>query len=248
MRDALWFRSGSVEIVANGIPDPCPDFDKAIRPRREARASARRRLMAGETLTASESENAGAEPEVFRVLYLAHCTREKGVFDTIEGVRIANERLRGQGSKMRVHATLAGSFLFPEEESELKAAIEKANAAGHCITHAGFVSGETKQRLLIESDCLCFPTYYNAEGQPVSLLEAMAYGLQIITTRWRAIPEMLPAAHPGFCTPRDPADVATKLIAICAQAALPLRDHFLTNYTARQYVAMLDTALRSTSC
>ena len=248
MRDALWFRSGSVEIVANGIPDPCPDFDKTIRPRRQARASARRCLMAGETLTASESENAGEEPEVFRVLYLAHCTREKGVFDTIEGVRIANELLRAQGSTMRVQATLAGAFLFPEEESELKAAIEKANAAEHCITHAGFVSGETKQRLLIESDCLCFPTYYNAEGQPVSLLEAMAYGLQIITTRWRAIPEMLPAAHPGFCTPRDPADVATKLIVICAQDALPLRDHFLANYTARQYVTMLDTALRSTSC
>ena len=105
------------------------------------------------------------------------------------------------------------------------------------------MSGETKQRLLIESDCLCFPTYYNAEGQPVSLLEAMAYGLQIITTRWRAIPEMLPADHPGFCTPRDPADVATKLIAICAQDALPLREHFLTSYTACQYVAMLDAAI-----
>jgi hypothetical protein len=59
---------------------------------------------------------------------------------------------------------------------------------------------------------------------------------------------MLPADHPGFCAPRDPADVATKLIAVCAQDALPLRDHFLANYTARQYVTMLDTALRSTSC
>src|SRR6185369_4795302 len=27
MRDALWFRTRQVEIVPNGIPDPCPDFD-----------------------------------------------------------------------------------------------------------------------------------------------------------------------------------------------------------------------------
>ncbi len=248
MRDALWFRSDHVEIVANGIPDPCPEFDATIRPRRHARALARRRLLAGETLTASESENAGAEPEIFRVLYLAHCTREKGVFDTIEGVRIANEHLRSQNSKLRVRATLAGAFLFPQEESELRAAVAHANAVEPCIEHAGFVSGETKQRLLTESDCLCFPTYYNAEGQPVSLLEAMAYGLQIVTTRWRAIPEMLPADHPGFCNPRDPADIATKLLAVCADVAHPLRDHFLASYTARQYVAMLDTALRATSC
>ena len=244
MRDALWFRSGRVEIVANGIPDPCPEFDKTIRPRREARAKARRRLMAGETLSVGEREEAGGDPETFQVFYLAHCTREKGVFETIEGVRIANERLRAQGSKLRMRATLAGAFLFPGEERELKAAIEKANAVEPCVTHAGFVSGETKQRLLVESDCLCFPTYYNAEGQPVSLLEAMAFGLQIVTTRWRAIPELLPADHPGFCAPRDPADVAAKLIAVCTQDALPLRDHFLTSYTARQYVAMLHTTLR----
>ena len=242
MRDALWFRSGNVEIVANGIPDPCPEFDTAIRPHRQARALARRRLLAGETLNASERENTGADPEIFRVLYLAHCTREKGIFDTIEGVRLANERLRSQGSQLRVRATLAGAFLFPAEESELHAAIAHANAVEPCVEHAGFVSGETKQRLLMESDCLCFPTYYSAEGQPVSLLEAMAFGLQIVTTRWRAIPEMLPADHPGFCSPRAPADVAAKILAVSTHDALEMRAHFLTSYTARQYVDHLHAA------
>ena len=30
MRDELWFRSKNVELVSNGIPDPCPDFETSV--------------------------------------------------------------------------------------------------------------------------------------------------------------------------------------------------------------------------
>ena len=238
MRDALWFRSERVEIVPNGIPDPCPDFDARIRPRRLAHAEVRRSLRVGNSPIQCDDD-----ARVFKIFYLAHCTRDKGVFDTIEGVRIANEALRNDGSRLRMKVVIAGAFLFAHEEVEMRTAITKANEIEGCVEYVGFVGGDKKQRLLEESDCMCFPTYYSAEGQPVSLLEAMAYGLQIVTTRWRAIPDMLPGNHPGFCAPQSPTDVAAKLLDVCSQEVIGMRNHFLTRYTAKQHVEMLGKAL-----
>ena len=34
-----------------------------------------------------------------KVLYLAHCTREKGVFDAVEGVALANEKFAAEKSR-----------------------------------------------------------------------------------------------------------------------------------------------------
>ena len=242
MRDALWFRSERVAIVANGIPDPCPDFDLKIRHRRIARTAARRNLKDG--ISISDSPEAGPDAQDFRIFYLAHCTREKGVFEAVEGVRLANELLRKDGSRLRIKAVIAGAFLFSHEEAELHAAISRANEVEACVEFVGFVGGDKKQRLLEESDCMCFPTYYSAEGQPVSLLEAMAYGLQIVTTRWRAIPDMLPSDHPGFCAPQSAVDVAAKLLVVCGHDSLALRDFFVAHYTAAQHVELLKEGLR----
>ena len=243
MRDALWFQSRGVKIVPNGIPDPCPYFDSGIAPRRLARVIARRAILAGKSSFQTESDLAGEHSDVFRVFYLAHCTREKGVFETIEGVRLANDKLRAKGSRLRIQATIAGAFLFPEEEPEFHAAINEANQEEKCVEYAGFVSGDAKQHFLLESDCLCFPTFYSAEGQPVSLIEAMAFGLQIVTTRWRAIPDMLPADHPGFCIPQSAEDVSAKLLEVCTLDALSLRRHFVEHYTVQQYVEILQRSL-----
>jgi glycosyltransferase involved in cell wall biosynthesis len=234
MRDALWFRSQRVEIVANGIPDPCPDFDTAVLPRRRTRLEGRRAALAGQPCSDKAAR-------VFRVLYLAHCTREKGVFDTLEGVALANRRLAESGCPLRIQLTVAGAFFDGETEREFRKRLAAESAH---VNYVGFISGEEKNRLLRENDAFCFPTYYPAEGQPVSLLEAMACGLVIVTTRWRAIPELLPPEHPGFVSPSSPEEVAAALIRVATHddAAL-LRAHFLASFSLEQHRACLEKAL-----
>lgn len=239
MRDALWFRTRRVEVVANGIPDPCPDFDTAVLPRRRARIEARRRLLAGEAV----DETADGDPHIFRVLFLANCLREKGVFDTLDAVAEANRRLAASQSPLRMHLTVAGQFLNASDEAEFRARIDLADLRG-AVTVAGFVAGDAKNALLCESDCLCFPTYYHAESFGLVIIEAMAAGLAIVTTRWRAIPELLPPDHPGFVPPRAPAEIASALLRVCTHDdSAEMRAHFLAGYTEARHVESLREAL-----
>jgi glycosyltransferase involved in cell wall biosynthesis len=244
MRDALWFRSRQVEIVANGIPDPCPDFDTVVLPRRRQRLAARRALLAGETVAGSESGGATA---TFRVLYIAHCMREKGLFDAIDGTLRANEILRTTNSPLRIHLTVAGLFPFAAEEAEFQAYLRSPHAKEE-LAYAGFVGGEEKRVLLQDSDCLCFPTYYHAESFGLVVVEAMAAGMEVITTRWRAIPEILPADHPGFVPVRAPEAVAAALVqALTFDHAAQLRHEFVTRFTEARYLQTLREALSGIS-
>lgn len=223
MRDALWFRSRDVELVHNGIPDPCPDFVENVLPQRRARLAARQ----------------GCESAIYRVLFLAHCMREKGLFDTLEAIALANARL----ASARVRLTVAGLFPREAEEVEFRERIAKPDLAS-VVEYRGFVSGEEKAALLRDCDCLCFPTFYPAEGQPVNLIEALAVGMNVVTTRWRAIPEMLPPDYPGFAAPSAPDEIAAAIIAAMTRDdALALRERFLALFAAERHVEALREAL-----
>ena len=242
IRDALWFRSRHVAIMPNGVADPFSDFEKTILPLRAARLHARRRLLAGQTLSAEERAAAGGDPEVFRVLFLANAIREKGLFDSVDGVVLANAKLRAQNSPLRIHLVITGSFYEVAERAEFDAQMASPDIHG-AIEYAGFVTGAQKTELLRTSDCLCFPTYYHAEGFPLVILEAMAAGMNIVTTRWRAIPEQLPPEHPGFVPPRDPAAIARALESLFEHDATALRGVFEQHFTEARHVELIAKVL-----
>jgi glycosyltransferase involved in cell wall biosynthesis len=244
MRDALWFTTQRVELVANGIPDPCPDFDERIAARRKARLDVRRRLLAGDNVsTGPPVADAGADADVFRVLYLAHGLREKGVFDALEAISLAQRRSTEERLGIRFRLTVAGEFPRDDDRAEFETRIAKPDLAG-LVNYAGFVSGDAKERLLEESDCLCFPTYYHAESFGLVVVEAMAAGMTVVTTRWRAIPELLPSDYPGLVPVRSPQAVAEALVrALDRDDSVLLRRHFTVHFTDQQHVESLQRAL-----
>jgi len=245
MRDALWFRSRDVRIVPDGIGDPCPDFASAVLPVRRRRLEARgdwQRRPA--TVDGAQESPGGSDAGTFQVLYLAHCTRDKGLFDALDGVALANARLRGERSGMRCRLTVAGLFPRGDDEAEFRARIAHPDLAG-AVEYVGFVEGERKSALLRSSDCLCFPTYYHAETFGLVVVEAMAAGLCIVTTRWRAIPDLLPAEYPGFVPVRDPGAVAQALIESFTRDDTILRDLFVAHFTEEAHLASLAGALRA---
>ena len=234
--DAEKLLSGQIRVVHNGIPDPCPEFDRVVLPRRRERLVARQQVFSGrhsgETLSAN-------------LLFLAHCTREKGLFAALAGVRSANHLLSVRGLPLRLKLIVAGNFVTCEEQAEFDELKRNPEFAA-TVQHVGFVSSEQKKQLLLDADLFLFPTRYLGENQPVNLIEAMAFGLPLVTTRWRSLPEMLPPDYPGLVSDQHPEEIAEAILKLltleCSEVA---RHHFLARFTLERHLAGLAEALRS---
>ncbi len=209
--DAAHLAPRRIAVLANGIPDPCPDWTP--RPRDPSRPC--------------------------QVLFLGLCSEDKGVFDAAEAVLTVN---RSQGAQS---AVLIAAGAFPDAATEARFA-QLANAHPGVIRHAGFVGGAAKADLLRQSDCLCLPTRYAAEAQPLVLLEAMAHDLPVLATDWRGIAATLPPGTP-LTRPGDASALAGQLANLITQPSTPGRGraHFLAHFTAERHLQTLAAALAS---
>ena len=67
----------------------------------------------------------------------------------------------------------------------------------------------------------CFPSFFECETFGLVLLEAMACGLPVVSTRWRGIPSVVDEGETGFLVePRDSHAVAERLETLANNAAL----------------------------
>ena len=234
--DAEKLLSEKIRVVSNGVPDPCPDFETSVLPQRRERFAARRQIVAGEWMV---------EPVTVNVLFIALCTREKGLFAAAESVLLANRALATRGLPMQLKLTAAGNFVTDAEKAEFDR-LRQITKYATAIEHAGFVSGERKDRLLREADLFLFPTQYLGENQPVNLIEAMSFGVPIVTTRWRSLPEMLPENYPGLVAGQDPEALAAAILEVLVlESGERLRAHFAAHFTLERHLANLAAAIRS---
>jgi glycosyltransferase involved in cell wall biosynthesis len=240
--DAEKLFSRQIKVVSNGIPDPCPRFAQEVLPRRKARFAARAKLLSGQMPGVAELKEGGGDPQLVKILYLAHCTREKGLFDTLSAAALAQQRLAARHAPISLRLLVTGGFVTAEEEAEFKQLVAQPGLAG-LVHYFGFVSGDQKNQLLREADLFCFPTYFQNENQPVNLIEAMAFGLPILTTRWRSLPELFPAEYSGLVSIRSPEQIAEVLLAlITSETGEGFRDIFLRSFTLERHLAGLADA------
>ena len=72
------------------------------------------------------------------------------------------------------------------------------------ITFHGHVGHEAIIKAYSEADIFVLPSYWFGEGHPGSIIEAMMWGIPVIATRWRSIPEIVKHGVNGLvCTPKD---------------------------------------------
>ena len=101
--------------------------------------------------------------------------------------------------------------------AEVKALFEEKGVAG-TVVFPGWVRGDDKDRLLRESSVFLFPSYN--EGMPMVVLEAMAYGLAIVTTNVGGIPKLIEDGVSGYtCEPGDVQGISERLIELLSNEA-----------------------------
>jgi len=119
-----------------------------------------------------------------RILFLARLLREKGVFETVEAFESLLEKFKN------IELIIAGNG---KDYEELKIRVEDNKN----IIVVGYVEGQDKIDLFRKSHIYCFPTYYG-EGLPTSILEAMAFGLPVLTTDVGGLKEFFQDEKMGF--------------------------------------------------
>jgi glycosyltransferase involved in cell wall biosynthesis len=173
-----------------------------------------------------------------RIVYLGRLAANKGIFETLEAVRI----LRDRGVVVRL--TIAGTGAAGGEITR----IIEAHRLGDRTRLQGAAFGSAKARLWSEADVLAFPTYHH-EGLPYALLEAMAGGAVPVVSPVGAIPDVVQdGVHGLFVPARTPQAVADALerlandrpllhrLALAARARVV--DHYSVARMAREFDAL----------
>jgi glycosyltransferase involved in cell wall biosynthesis len=120
-----------------------------------------------------------------KILFLGFLIRSKGIYDIVE---IA-DKLKDSSFAHKIIICGKG-----EEEKDLRRKIKEKNLTN--IEFLGWVSGQTKNDLLRTSDIFLLPSY--KEGMPIAILEAMAFGLPIISTNIAGIPDLVIDNENGY--------------------------------------------------
>ena len=148
-----------------------------------------------EELSSEPKHLPSEEQERPKLLFLSNLIVSKGYLQVLEALHILVHDLRTDAE-----CHFCGSFVLasdicpyatPEEaEADFLHQIKKLGLGEHAFWH-GPVNGNRKLRFLQESHFFLLPTRYMYEGQPISIIEALAFGLVVITTPYRTIPEMV---------------------------------------------------------
>jgi glycosyltransferase involved in cell wall biosynthesis len=109
--------------------------------------------------------------------------------------------------------------------------------------------GEAKLQAFRDADLFCLPSHYFAESFGVVLIEAMSFGLPIVTTSWRGIPDVVGGSGGAIIVePRMPHLVAEGLQALIRDSGLREimgrrnRAWFSNHYTLEKYRARIEKA------
>ncbi len=119
------------------------------------------------------------------------------------------------------------------------------NELGKYIEFAGVVEGDAKYNLLGRSDIFCFPPV-EPEGQPLVILEAMACGLPVVSTRQGAIPDLVENGHTGYVVePGNRRELVSRIVELAQSTEMRKRmgiagrERYLGSFTREKWVSRL---------
>lgn len=136
-----------------------------------------------------------------RIIFLSNLMEEKGIFDLLEALKILEEEGFDYEAKIAGNIDLKHEIRIKQYFNSLKNA-----------TYCGVVSGKDKKDLLSWGNIFILPTYYAMEGQPISILEAMATNNLVLTTNHAGIPDIFKENENGFYVQkRNPKSIVSKI-------------------------------------
>jgi len=138
------------------------------------------------------------------LLFLSNMVAEKGVLVLLDACKLLKEN----GTLFECH--FVGAWADVSEDTFNKY-VSKNNLSDCIFTH-GKKYDKDKLKFYSSADIFVFPTFYHNECFPLVLLEAMQFGLPLVSTNEGGIAEIISDGETGFIVPpNNAAELSAKL-------------------------------------
>ena len=162
-----------------------------------------------EDLARNFSRNHREKDDTIKLIFVARFVPNKCLTETIEACQLVKEK----GFKFKLFCI--GDGETRERAEELAKSLDLEDE----VKFTGYISEKEVTKYFFESDILVFPTKYG-EGFPNVFFKALAVGMPIVATEFRAANDFLEdKEHYLACNPK-PESIAEKIIELIANKEL----------------------------
>ena len=162
-----------------------------------------------------------------RIFYLSDLMKEKGIFCLLNALKNLEK------NNIIYKAKIAGNIDQKYSKEILNLFTELKNAE-----YIGIVNGDDKKNLLEWGNVFVLPTFYKMEGQPISILEAMATTNLVVTTNHAGISDVFQDKINGYFVEKNNKNSIEKILSYLAANKSELKKiaeynktFFLNNFT-----------------
>ena len=166
-----------------------------------------------------------------RIFYLSNLMKEKGIFCLLNALKNLEK------NNIIYKAKIAGNIDQKYSKEILNLFTELKNAE-----YIGVVNGDDKKNLLKWGNVFVLPTFYKMEGQPISILEAMATENLVVTTNHAGIPDIFKDKVNGYLVKKNSIKSIQDILTYIAsnkseieRIATYNKEYFLDNFTVNSF-------------
>lgn len=177
------------------------------------------------------------------ILFVSILREEKGLTDLIKACAM----LRKKGIDFKVD--VLGDFYSEKYRTEIMHMVESGGMKEQICFH-GVKVDEAKFAFFTQSDIFCYPSYHDV--LPNVVMEAMMFGLPVVSTDYAGIPDFVLDNQTGFLVPvKNPEKIAEKLELLLSDKQLSAtmgangRERYLNEFTIEQYYQRMEESLFS---
>jgi glycosyltransferase involved in cell wall biosynthesis len=179
------------------------------------------------------------------ILFCGMVSEEKGVGILLEACAYLKEK------GVHFHCTIVGRAVSQADQNFFNEFI-RSNQMQEIIQLTGPLHGDEKWKAYSRADVFCFPTFYSAETFPIVAIEAMMFGIPVVTTNWRGLPDIVVDEETGFLVPpKDAKSIAERLERLISDPDLRRtmgaagRRRYEENFTVEKFRNSMEFALAS---
>lgn len=180
-----------------------------------------------------------------RILYLSNMQQSKGSFLLLEAARLLKER------KIDFKIDFIGKWHNDDTFKKQWLSFYENHELYDVVTYHGPKYGNEKQEFFKQAGIFVLPTSYKNECFPIAILEAMSYGLPIISTDEGAIADIVKHEETGFIVPKNNvAELANRLEELIKNTDLRInlgyksKEEFNLKYTSNIFEENLVKTLK----